>query len=415
VGRLNWGHDHADDNGFYLYGNGTWLAPEAEGYGGDEASATRFHNAITIDDHGQLGEGARVRGDEDLAYPWFASRQGSIPFQGSSSHFAYALGDGARLYDAGLGLTRWDRHTLFLDRKWVVVRDQIEASQSHRYSWYCHFLQGATQDGDWIHGKASNGQALGVAVVAPANWSFGASRQTLQYMDRLDKDGAVWAATVTPPAQANVSFLTALVPVAEADWADRPQVTPLTAGAPDRGLYLTEGTRVAAAVFGAGAGSDTVAGDYHLVGQAGVAEYQGGVPDRALLVEGSLLADKDRQLLAQEQPRAAMLEADGMGSDTLALSGDALGAVTVYAPRATRVTWAGREVPFTRQGEQVKVSLSPPWTGSKVAGTDLQTSTGGSPATLGGGCSGGPSGALSLVVLPALASALAWARRRRRS
>jgi hypothetical protein len=411
VGRLNWGHDHADDNGFYLYGNGTWLAPEAEGYSAEEASFTRFHNAITIDDHGQLGEGARPNGDEDLAYPWFGSRQGSIPFQGSSSHFAYALGDGAKLYDPGLGLKRWDRHTLFLDRKWVVVRDRVEASTSHRFAWFCHFMEGASQDGTWIHGKAQNGQALGVAVVAPASWSFGAAKQTLPYIERLNKNGYVWAATVTAPAQASVSFLTALVPVAESGWSDRPKVTPLTTGAPDLGLYLTEGTRVAAAVFGADPGSDTQAGDYHLVGQAGVAEYQGGIPDRALLVEGSLLEDKDRKLLEQSAPLASMLEAEGLASDTLALSGDTLGTVTVYAPRASRVTWAGREVPFTRDGDLVKVSLSPPWTGAKSAGTDLQTTGGSSPGIGGQGCSSGSSGALALATL----SGLIFARRRRRT
>ena len=410
VGRLNWGHDHADDNGFYLYGNGTWLAPEAEGYSAEQASFTRFHNALTVDGEGQLGEGPRPKGDEDLAYPWFGSRQGSIPAHGSTAHFAYAQGEGAHLYDPALGLSRWDRHTLFIDRAWVVLRDVVESTKSHSYAWFCHFLEGAAQDGSWIHGKAQNGQALGVAVVAPASWTFGASKQVLPQIDRLNPNGYVWGATVTHPPQANADFLTALVPVAESSWSKRPAVAPLDPSARGAGLSVTDGGRVTAVLFGKLPTDLTQAGGYTLAGLSGVAESAFGKPVRALLVRGTRLEDSSR-LLLRHDGAATMLEADGLDGEQVALSGDALQQATLYAPRAKQVTWNQAVVPFTRDGDFVTVNVS----GSHASGGGGGGSSGPDPSTPqtpshGSGCASGPdAGGLALAGL-----ALAWWLRRRR-
>ncbi|HEY6001314.1 MAG TPA: hypothetical protein VIV57_00490 [Anaeromyxobacter sp.] len=54
-----------------------------------------------------------------------------------------------------------------------------------------------------------------------------------------------------------------------------------------------------------------------------------------------------------------MLEADGLADAELRLTGDVLGKAGIYAPSATRVTWYGRDVPFTRSGDYVLVNTAP--------------------------------------------------------
>src|SRR5262249_14838616 len=157
IGGLNFSHDHADDNGFYLYGNGTWLAPEAAGYyighpdsPGPQANRAVSHNSLLVDGDGQLGEGVRSNGDEHGTYSWFTQRSGRISVFGSTNDFAYAVGEGAQLYPASMGLSGWSRQVLFLDRKWIVLRDVIHATQAHVYTWLCHFMQGVSREGNWL-------------------------------------------------------------------------------------------------------------------------------------------------------------------------------------------------------------------------------------------------------------------------
>jgi hypothetical protein len=348
VGTLNFGHDHADDNGFYLYGNGAWLAPEAQGYGATVANFSDLHNVLLVDGQGQLMEQGLTDGSD--AYSWFSSRESSIAFHGSTDDFAYAVGEGARLYPASFGLQRWDRHALFLDRRYVLLRDAVQSSQAHAFGWLCHFLDGASQSGTWIRGSAKNGQALGVAVVAPSSWTLSVTQQSPSHLSGLDPDGVAYAATVTAPAAHAVTFLTALVPIAAASWDSRPAVAALDASAPEAGLVLEEGSRLTAALFSDSATGSRRAGDYHLEGLAGVTEYDAGTPTRALLVEANLLEDSSRALLSQDGT-ASVLEANGLSSDVVSLSGDSLGEVKIFAPRATQLLWHGTSIPFQRQGD----------------------------------------------------------------
>ncbi len=361
-GVLNFGHNHADDNGFYLYGNGSWLAPEAAGYyightnsPGPAANQTVFHNSLTIDGQGQLGEGVRSQSDSAMSYSWYLGRKGGLPFFGSSEHFGYTIGDGSSLYAATLGLRRWDRHALFLDRRWVVLRDVVQASKSHVYRWSCHFMNGATREGTWLHGRGDNGQALGVAVVAPASFEASFTAQRPVSIQKLNPAGSVTHAEVKPTtASANTTFLTALVPTAEAAWASRPTVKALDSSLPDAGLKVTEGTTSSSVLFNDLPEQSRKVGGLELRGLAGVVRYEGSTPTRALLVQGTLLADASRTLLTQDSP-TAMLEAEGLASETLRLSGKSLGTPRVHAPQATRVLWNGVDVPFHREGDSVVV------------------------------------------------------------
>ncbi|WNG46292.1 DUF4962 domain-containing protein [Archangium minus] len=359
-GVLNFAHNHADDNGFYLYGNGSWLAPEAAGYyighansPGPAANQTVFHNSLTIDGVGQLGEGVRDKSDSAAAYSWYFDRKGGIPFFGSSDHFGYAIGDGTTLYASTLGLRRWDRHALFLDRKWVVLRDVVQASKSHVYRWSCHFMNGATREGSWLHGRGENSQALGVAVVAPASFDVSFTEQKPVNIQKLNSAGLVVNAEVKPTAaSANVTFLTALVPTPESTWASRPTVKALDTSVPEAGLKVTEGTSSVYALFNDLPEQKRAAGGFQLVGLAGVVRYEGTTPTRAVLIRGTSLSDASHTLISQTEP-TRVLETDGLASDTVRLSGIATGSPRIHAPLATRVVWNGVEVPFRREGDAI--------------------------------------------------------------
>lgn len=443
VQQLNLGHDHADDGGIYLYGNGSWLAPEAEGYfighpdsPPPEANRTIFHNALTVDGQGQLGEGVRYSGDGATSYSWYEARAGGIPFRASSHHNAYAIAEGGKLYPSALGLSRWDRHALFLGRKLVVLRDVVNASAAHDYHLVTHFMEGAVRDGSWIRGTGTNGQALGEAVIAPASFTFSATKQAPNQITGLNPNGYVWAAEVSPAAPAaNVTFLTALVPVAQTSWAARPQVAALDTAAPDAGLTVTDGGRVSVALFDDLPTGARTAGGYRLAGLAGAAEWQDGALDRVLLVQASAL-ERDGALLGSQDGTSLLLEADGLSGETVNLSGDKLGGAAFRAPRATRVLWYGLDVPFTRDGELIRIDISPvpaqptpdqlpvvpplddppPSPPDSAPGQGDVADAAGTAASAASGCSAGgrPVGAIALLGVAALLAVAVRRPRRRR-
>jgi hypothetical protein len=373
-GRLNFAHDHADDNGFYLYGNGSWLAPEASGYyighpdsPGPQANKTVFHNSLLIDGAGQLGEGVRSSGDTGDRYPWFNERTSGIQFFSTSQDFGYTVGDGSKLYPSSVGLQQWERHALFVDRKWVVLRDVITASGSHNYQWQCHAMDGITREGRWLHGLGKNGQALGVAVVAPVDWALNVERQAPVNIQQLNPTGSVYSVGVNPIApSANATFLTALVPTSEAAWDSRPAVTAVDDASPSAGLWIEDGSRRAAAIFSDTPTEGSAIGPFRLRGLSGVVEYAGNQVTRALLVQGMKLEESQRLLIEQGAP-SQMLEVEGIQAQTLSLSGDSLRGPRIYAPRATQVLWNGASVSFQRNGDYVLLGtiLAPPDGGSR--------------------------------------------------
>jgi len=107
-GWLDWGHDHNDDMSFWLYGNGTWLAPEAMGYdAGSTANYTNlanqsaYHNSMLVDGQGQLGD---IRNsDSNWNNSWFFSRV-SRPLitPSGTADYAIAAAQGAGLFASTL-------------------------------------------------------------------------------------------------------------------------------------------------------------------------------------------------------------------------------------------------------------------------------------------------------------------------
>jgi hypothetical protein len=143
-GALNWGHDRNDAMSFWIFGSGTWLAPETMGFAAgslnwaNPANQTAYHNGMLIDGQGELGE---VRtSDTEWNNPWFWKRDASPLLTAvGTADYAIAGGRGASLFD-----------------------------------WIAHFADGVslvdTANG-WVQGIDKNGQSLGVRVISPAQWT----------------------------------------------------------------------------------------------------------------------------------------------------------------------------------------------------------------------------------------------------
>ena len=365
--NLNYGHDHADDMGVYLFADGEWLTTAVPSYyigrgNNPVANITAYANSLLIDGKGQILEGPRS--GSALHSPGFFDRVSGIPVRASTAHYSFCVGDGARLYDAKLGLKTFERSVLFVERRFPVVRDVVRGSDARRYEVSYHAVDAAAREGGWLRLDAKNDRVLGVRVVAPANFEARIEEQKAANLRNFDPDGAMTAVHVRPPADgADATFLTVLVPSRRAVWDARPKVEPLDAAHPDRGLTITDtgvaGERLEAVFSDTAAGSAT-AGGMTVTGRAGVARLRDGQVTRLMLADGTRLTRDGRTLLELPTGPPASVEADfgDGGGTTLALSGDAGGAtggVRVFAPGVTKVTWNGAEHRFRRDGEFVEL------------------------------------------------------------
>ena len=357
-GPLNWGHDHNDDMSFWLWGSGTWLAPEAAGYDAgnntgyalaQRANMTSFHNGLLIDGNGQLGD---VRSsDDEWNNPWFFSRDAApLLTPTGTADYAVAGGRGASLFDASVGLSRWDRLVVLARKRYALVHDDLAAAAPHDFDWVCHFPDGVSLDGSgWVQGAARNGMSLGVRVVSPTNWSAATGTQSGNLTSLFEPDGSISYVRVRPSApSAAMQFLAALVPVQTSAWASRVPIDALSSSDTGAGAVVAAGSALEERwIFGRAGGDGKAAGDLALTGSlAGMAGRSSGTAVRALLIGPGKLADQGgtRELLSSQSARS--IEADLQGT-TLVVSGEGIADFRAYAPTTTAVRLNGQPVSAT--------------------------------------------------------------------
>lgn len=385
-GWLAWGHDHNDDMSFWLFGNGAWLAPEAMGYtAGRNTSATNpanitsYHNSILVDGNGQLGD---VRAsDSNWNNPWFFGRDATPLLQTTSTaDYAFTGGRGAGLFDPSLGVNRWDRLVVLARHRYALVRDDFAAASAHLLDWVCHFSDGANVDtaSGWVQGIAKSGQSLGVRVIAPAQWTATTGAQTATLMDKFDPDGSTAWVRVRPAVSApSTQFLTALVPVTQAAWGQRPSILALQDSDPGGGAVLSPGSSLEERwIFSQAGAAAKSAGDLQLTSAlAGMAGRAAGQHSRALLVGAGALFDRSGARLLLSSRSARSIETDLQGT-TLVVTGDAISDFRAYAPGATSATLNGVAISF---GAAADVIVWP------ADGGSANPADGGSGSTPGGG------------------------------
>jgi hypothetical protein len=254
-GMLNFGHDHEDDLGLWIYGKGGWLLPEAVAYNccytnTKEYQSTAWHHAFLFDGTGQLGDDKTTLSQTGkncgTATPtWFYDREASMPLHASTDHYAFARGDGRWLYPSTLGITTLLR-TVGLCREnggFVSLHDRIALGVARNVEQLLHsMVPSGTNDAShpWIRLTNLNGSVLGVRVVSPSAYTANISVQVSNnHQENMDDDGQFGYVRVAPVAPvSDVAFLEVLWPTKTADWNGRPGVQPLDPNSPERGFAL---------------------------------------------------------------------------------------------------------------------------------------------------------------------------------
>jgi len=206
--RYNFGHDHDDTNGFYLFGGGEWMAPEMVSR---EDYSTKFHNTILIDQQGQ----SRPVDDSLEHSTSIQDTDGKLLATADTASFSYLAADATQRYNHIGDMQEVSRHVLFVRPNYFVMVDNLRARQPHRYEWTSHFVQHITLDGDWIRGHANADQLLGINVVEPH-----------PFVSTTGEHGNLPFVQIRPETdEAKFRFVNLLYPTTQSEWHKRPTVT----------------------------------------------------------------------------------------------------------------------------------------------------------------------------------------------
>ncbi|MBN2471760.1 MAG: heparinase II/III family protein, partial [Anaerolineae bacterium] len=336
------GHGHNDANGFYLYSNGSRLAPEAFGFDLDHAS---YHNTLLIDGQDQYHPPGNLQGQ----YPeYFVGSEAALAVSVAAPNHAYLLADATPRYNRTVqDLTRYARHVVFVQPGYFVMIDELAAGSSHQYEWVAHFEEGVSAEGRWLRGEGANGQLLGVNVVAPENFdvSFGT-------------DLYPYARTRPAAAVDDTRLVHLLYPTDEAGWETRPEVTVLQNDADAVVLRVDHqdgsGRQDVIQVTLGFTGSTVRTQAFGSDARAIVVSREGDGTLRSVFMHsGSYLFDMEGDFqLVDHFTSEGVFEAVYNGQ-SLYLSGDVGPGVQIYAPRVQDVPVNGQEMAFIRDGNYI--------------------------------------------------------------
>lgn len=349
------GHDHPDNNGFYIYGNGVYLAPEAPGYDEDHGSPwgryTYSHNTILVDGRGQVGDGVVGQKYGNDREDFFES-DGTISTFAPTENFDLSVGDATRTYPRFLELTEFVRHFFYLKPDYFVVFDTLNANAPKTYDWTCHVPDEVAFEGPWIRGAADDGNVLGIYVVSPESYTTETGIVGPQVSFRfLDPDEEISFFRLGVTDAQEIRFITVLYPTTDSGWADRPEITKIAETDSSAGVLVTGSDGSTDAVLCAyhGSGAESI-GSNILDGLGGVVRRDA---DGSLLsvyvAEGSSL-EEDGVLLVEMPARTTSFEASYSGSSVV-VSGEGIVGFTLFAPDAVTLTVNGEPAEFDRDGD----------------------------------------------------------------
>jgi hypothetical protein len=343
------GHDHPDANTFYLYKGSTDLATEKDRY---QVFVTSNHNTILVDQEGQY----RPRYTSDT----YADTDGKITAVYETSDFNYVVADATNTYRER-DLTHWNyapgdwkiteftRHVIFAKPDYLVMVDNLRSDTDHRYDWIYHVSESGSisVENNWIKGDANGNDILGINVLSPSGFLY----------ETGDSDGKPYIRTRPPTNAADTRFINVLYPTTSSQWSNKPSINLL--GNTDQGA----GVRVSLDgnqdhIFRYGTAEEITIGEYTLRGEvASILRDGSGTLKKIFLGNGNLLSDANGNLV--QSPDKKTFEAVYSGA-SLALHGNGLGGLTIYAPSVdvNQVTVNGQQTEAARNGDYITVSGS---------------------------------------------------------
>lgn len=364
--KLATGHVQADANGFYLYGNGTYLIPEAAGYGNAEqpwAQSTTAHNTITIAGKDQIGgcpDNTACTGNEDFA-PYSNSYYGkgefwqlsdvAITTYATTQNYDFTVGDATHAYASSEKLEKFTRNIVFIKPGYVVMVDDIRLETAKKVDWYMHTQDGASLEGNWVKGLANNNNLIGIKVLSPNNFSFQTASVTsladhkLQY---LDKDKEIFKLKLSKTSDVP-RFITVFQPSTIDTWALRPTIN-LLAETDDGAVIevIQNDTSQDRTLVNYGSAEVLVLNNYTTNGKAAsISHGSTGQITRFFVAEGTFLSDSTLNTSAESEFSdvlvshllpGATFEASYEGT-SLTVSGKNLSQFVAYTPFSIEVLY----------------------------------------------------------------------------
>lgn len=165
------GHLHPDENSFILIHRDDYLAVD-EGY--SKAKMTRHHSTVLVDGQGQYHEGVYHVCD-DLGAEWGASLVDWFAGDG----VVYARGEAANAYDPQLALERFDRQILLWGDRLVVICDDLDSTETHKYEWLLQADVPAQQVAEGEFRVEADNSALRVLTLQPEPVVFESREQEI--------------------------------------------------------------------------------------------------------------------------------------------------------------------------------------------------------------------------------------------
>jgi hypothetical protein len=162
--HLSSGHAHPDAGSFIIYARGQYLTGDS-GYAG--VPMTEHHNTLLVDGRGQGREGRGHDAFDDVPYDQMDRIR--IAEARLESGLAYVRGEAAAAYEPELGVTRFDRHLLFIAPNQLTVWDDVAAKQPRSFTSLIHADETIEPIGDRRFGINSSGTKLLITVVSPEN------------------------------------------------------------------------------------------------------------------------------------------------------------------------------------------------------------------------------------------------------
>ena len=121
--RQNTGHAHPDANSFIIWANGRYLTGDT-GYLG--IKKTDAHNTILVNGRGQENDGVYEMFKEVPNERLDRIRLAEVD---AGSGYLYARGEAASSYYPDLGISKFDRHFIYVEPGYFVIWDELETSK----------------------------------------------------------------------------------------------------------------------------------------------------------------------------------------------------------------------------------------------------------------------------------------------
>jgi len=276
-----------------------------------------------------------------------------------SRDYVYICGDATRAYWKELGLKKFWRHVLFVDRRLLVICDEVETDRPRRYDWLLHAPTPFKSRDMTTFTTESDGAWLFVKMLQPTAVSHVAEEFTVRSGVKWDIDGSVkipekgfpvghWLDVWPSSKRHRQRFVAVLFPGGKGE--PQPAVS-LTQGG--TGVHVAAGEMQYAVAHVSDDGA-LRAGRMTGRGVRGWICAEQGKP-AAFAIEGGTSLAWDGKPLVEASAPVTFVWRGGRAT----AHAESAAEVTLRLPRAARVVAAGkRDVPVERTGDAIRIRLS---------------------------------------------------------